>query len=214
MLTAQRSPHTPEIMEWHMSSDLSQSTILGRSGSNACTFIALCCGHLFHQANLQPPTNGTDPDNGWQVCLRKVIISGNEIHDDIFEHDPVNVSVDEAEQIAGSKCHVEKLMPQLDVFGHNATGQLSTVFEGLTETQRPNCSVVISDECAFLFIVNTDGSAMLIDSHHHKQYGALISYAQPNDVGHMAPWLPRMMHQTWKSTLKTTSVTPAIYRQV
>ena len=47
------STHTPCIVEWKFPRDLRKSTIYGRMGSNACTFIALLFGHLYFSCGLQ-----------------------------------------------------------------------------------------------------------------------------------------------------------------
>ncbi|KXJ09611.1 hypothetical protein AC249_AIPGENE23033 [Exaiptasia diaphana] len=181
MLVGQQNLHTPQILEWNKPRNCSQSTISGRSRSNASTFIALCLGNLIHKNHLQPPVNG-NLDNNSLVCMKEAIIAGYNIYDDIFENDPVNVTVEEADEIAGSECHVQMLEQQLDVFGRDPIGQVATAFKDLRDSQRPMCSVVISDERSFLFV-----------------------------VGLKASWLARMMFATWKSLLQRTSITPVVY---
>lgn len=76
--------------------NFSQSTLLGRLGSNACTFIALYFGNLYFLSCLKPPSDGVTLDCEWQVSLREAILKGNEIHDDLYDTDAIDVAVDEA----------------------------------------------------------------------------------------------------------------------
>ena len=92
--------------------------------------------------------------------------------------------------------------------------QLSSIFEDLAKREKPNCSVVVTVERSFLFIVNSDGSTMIVDSHYHHRYGALIGHAQPGEAGSMAHWLTKMIFHTWKLSVKTVSVTTVIYVNV
>lgn len=142
-LLGTNSTHTPCIVEWRFPRDLSQSTIYGRMGSNTCTFIALLFGHLYFSHGLQPPIN-SQLQNNWKVALIDAIISGNDIHDDIFEGDAINVSVDEAVQIAGEECCVDKICQQYDIIGSNRLGQLINVFKSLAVGQPHSCHVVIT----------------------------------------------------------------------
>lgn len=192
-----------------MSNECSQSTILGRSGSNACTFIALYFGHLYFAAHLKPPSN-KELSNEWKVCLRQALIKGNDIHDDIFENEPVNVTVGEAIEIAGNECCVKEIGQQLDAFGQDVIDQLASAFEQFSH-QRPSCVVVVVGDRSVLFLTNSDVSSMIVDSHHHVYYGALISYVQPGSQRYLANWLDSMFRLTWNSALRLVSLTPVVY---
>lgn len=43
------------------------------------------------------------------MLLIEVILSGNDIYDDIFEGDVVNVVVDDVIEIVGEECFVDKI---------------------------------------------------------------------------------------------------------
>jgi len=45
---------------------------------------------------LKPPSDGVTLDCEWQVSLREAILKGNEIHDDLYDTDAIDVAVDEA----------------------------------------------------------------------------------------------------------------------
>ena len=94
------------VIEWTFSE--SQSDIQGRTGSNACVFIALCMGKLFF--HLSWPSGDCLP-NSWQRSLREAMIKGKRIHDDLFDHDATNVTVEDAVSMAGEECGVRRLGP-------------------------------------------------------------------------------------------------------
>lgn len=62
-----------------------------------------------------------------------------------------------------------------------------------------------------MFIVNQDGSCMVVDSHRHGNMGAIISYCPPNYAKKLAKWLEAMMQGTWQCNLQVCSVTPIFY---
>ena len=210
-LLGTNSTHTPCIVEWRFPRDLSQSTIYDRMGSNACTFIALHFGHLYFSCGLQPPIINSHLQNNWKVALIDAIISGNDIHDDIFEGDAINVSVDEAVQIAGEECHVDKICQQYDIIGSNRLGQLINVFKTLAVGQPHSCHIVITGDRSMLFIVNQDKSPMIVDSHEHRGTGALIAYAPVGQVDSLALWFTRMHSATWDTEIGLTSLVSVSY---
>ena len=112
---------------------MSQSTINGRSGSNACTFTAFMFSHLYFSNNLRPALLGFQLSSTWKDSLVKaMLLRGNEIHDHIFDKDAVNVAVDDALEIAEEECFVDKIEQQYDIFGVNCLEQLTTVIVYMT----------------------------------------------------------------------------------
>ena len=203
------SSHTPCITEWNFPMNFSQSTLLGRLGSNACTFIALYFGNLYFLSCLKPPSDGVTLDREWQVSLREAILKGNEIHDDLYGTDAIDVAVDEAVELAGDECGVNCIENQYDIFGRNCNNQLSDIFSGLSLKQ--SCHVIVTQGKSFLLIVNTDQSTMIVDSHSHIGSGALISFAPPGHAVDLAVWFARMSRNTWNHELGTTSVISVSY---
>ena len=189
--------------------NFSQSTLLGRLGSNACTFIALFFGNLYFLPRLEPPSDGVTLDCEWQVSLREAILKGNEIHDDLYDNDAIDVAVDEAVELAGDECGVNRIEKQYDIFGHNCNNQLSDIFCGLSSKQ--SCHIVVTQGKSFLLIVHKDQSTMIVDSHSHIRSGALISFAPPGHAAGLAAWFVRMSQNTWNCELGTTSVISVSY---
>ena len=137
-LPGKTSIHTLCVIEWQFPVELSQSTIYGRTGSNACTFIALIFGHLYFSCCLQPPVN-LHLQNNWKVSLTEAILTGNEIRDDVFDCEVINVAVDEAIQVADDECFVDKIEQQYDIVGSNRLDQLKAVFERLAVAKPHSC---------------------------------------------------------------------------
>jgi len=54
------------------------------------------------------------------------MIKGNKIHDDLFDHDTTNITVDDTVSMA-EECGVERLGQQIDIFGINPVNQLANV---------------------------------------------------------------------------------------
>lgn len=209
-LQGSSSIHTPDTLEWQFPVDLSQSTIDGRQGSNACTFIALIFGHLYFSNCLGPPVN-SQLQYKWKVALTEAIISGNEIHDDIFEGDATNVAVDEAIEIAGDECFVNKIDQQFDIIGGNRIEQLKVVFQRLAISKPHSCHVIVSGGRSMLLIINHDGSSMIVDSHQHKATGAIIAYTSTGKADSLAQWFARMHYASWDTNIGPTSIVSICY---
>ena len=100
------------------------------------------------------------------------MIKGNKIHDDLFDHDATNVTVDDSVSMAEEECGVERLGQQIDIFGMNPVNQLANVLVQEAQNLLSQLfSVIVSHNRAFLVVVNPDQSAMLIDSHSHGSRG-------------------------------------------
>ena len=102
---------------------------------------------------------------------------GNEIHDELFEGEGVDVAVEDAVEMVGTECFVQCIGQGLDLIGNDCEDQLAEVMEMLsTSTPPSSCNVVVTRGRNFLFIVNKDRSCMIVDSHRHVNVGAMIAY--------------------------------------
>ncbi|KAL9977845.1 hypothetical protein ACROYT_G015297 [Oculina patagonica] len=153
----------------------------GRTGSNACVFIALHMEKLCAERNLTWPTGDLLPIT-WETALHDAMAKGNKIHDDLFDHDATDVTVEEAESLAGEECGVRTLGQQTDIFGFNPVNQLTNWLIQTAQNVSRSFSVIVSDEQAFLIVVNSDQSAMVVDSHSHGNGGAIIACCQRRNV--------------------------------
>ena len=201
-----------DILQWTFPVNFCQSTLGGRSGSNACTFIALYFGHLYHRSNLSPPLYGA-LSTLWKSSLYKAMVEGNKIHDELFEGEGVDVAVQDAVETAGAECFVQALGQSYDLFGIDCADQLAAVFETLSTSYNPQpiCNVIVTRGRSFSFIANQDGSCMIVDSHRHGTRGAIIAYCPPKCAKMLAKWLEALLQQEWQCNLRFCSITPIFY---
>ena len=95
----------------------------------------------------------------WKSALYKAMKKGNEIHDELFEGEGVDVAVEDAVEMAGTECFVQYIGQGLDLIGSDCEDQLAEVMEMLsTSTPPSSCNVVVTRGRSFLFIVNKDRS--------------------------------------------------------
>ncbi|CAH3151723.1 unnamed protein product, partial [Pocillopora meandrina] len=123
--------------------------------SNACTFIALYFGKCLLHENLPTPC-GNSLSMEWKSALYMAMKRGNEIRDELFEGEGVDVAVEDAVNMAGALCFVNSVGQGYDMFGHDCEDQLATVFEMLCTTQQSRCYAVVSSGRTMLLIVNED----------------------------------------------------------
>ena len=163
MHVAARSSFTPSndlagnymghcITQWLFPCNISQSTMDGRNGSNACVFIAL---NFYQKYRLNNTLLGEHLNGKWQAVLQEAIRAGNEIHDELFDGE--GVMVDDAIVAAGDLCQVDKLYQEFNVFGTNPLDQLSIIVNSLLQ-QRPSFHVLVFNEMADLIIVMQYGN--------------------------------------------------------
>ena len=203
-----------DILQWTFPADFCQSTLGGRSGSNACTFIALYFGHLYLHCKLPPPLHSV-LSMEWKSALYKAMKKGNEIHDELFEGEGVDVAVEDAVEMAGTECFVQYIGQGLDLIGSDCEDQLAEVMEMLsTSTPPSSCNVVVTRGTSFLFIVNKDRSCMIVDSHRHVNVGAMIAYCPSKCTRMLAKRVRTIFRETWQCDLRACSVTPIFYSTV
>ena len=71
------------VKEFRFSSDLCQSSIAGREGSNACTLISLFVGYHFMRRSLTQLTRSTLTST-WFESVTSSFLQGNALHDSRF----------------------------------------------------------------------------------------------------------------------------------
>jgi len=125
---------------------------------------------LGSKQNLSWPTSDSLTES-WQRSLGETKIKGNKIHDDLFDHNATEFTVDDAVSMIREGCGARKL-GQINIFGANSVNQLANVL--VPEAQNlssQSFSVIVLYACTFLVAVIPDQSAMLIDSHSHGSRG-------------------------------------------
>lgn len=162
------------INEWLFPGNVSQSTIDGRNGSNACTFIALFFGYIYNQSSLPTPPVGQPLTRQWEAAVIEAIRTGNDIHDELFGGEGINVAVDDAIDAAGDHCHIGGILHEYNVFGANPLDQFAAVIDLILQ-QKPSCHLLMAYDKTMIIIVDNSGSIIFIDSHIHGRNGALVA---------------------------------------
>ena len=169
-----RQPHVPQseahqgcttvngVNVWTF--EESRLNINGRFGSNACTFIAVYMAKLVAERNLKQP-NQIALSNDWKEALINAITTENQLHDDFFEFDAVDVTVDQAVVMAGDQWDVDRIISQIDVFGRAPAKQLKSAFKKACETNPGARShhILTAHGRTFLLAVFEDRSIDTID---------------------------------------------------
>ena len=196
------------VTEWSFPEDFSQSTIGGRNGSNACAFICLYFGQVASKG-LLVPKQGLTLSNVWREVFEWAITSGNELHDELFDHEGINVNVDEAVEIAGEECGVAYLGQQKDFFG-SPKELLAEHLNSLALGAQRSCHLFCSSERT-MFLMCDSGNLYFVDSHSHKDSGALIASVPTGNGEAFAEWIDKMMNFHWHCPLTIGSMTEVIY---
>ena len=193
------------MTEWYFPHALSQSTIGDRNGSNACAFICLYFGQMASKGCLIP-SEGLLLPGIWKEAIEWAIISGNDLHDELFDNEGVNVNIDEAVEVAGEVCGVVRLGEQRDLFGSpkQLLGQWLTE---LSQRAQTSYHLFFSAGKAMFIMFDSTGNLYFSDSHSHGDHGALIACALPGAGVAFADWMDEMMNLHWNSRLVVGSVT-------
>ena len=94
-----------EVKQFCFSANLSQSTIGGRQGSNACTIIASLVGYQFVKLALPELTLSTLPSQ-WFEAIVDSMLEGNALHDLLFDGEARNLDIEDAVECCGNDLHI------------------------------------------------------------------------------------------------------------
>ena len=184
-----------------MPSHITQSTIDGRNGSNACLLTALTCGML-HKFSKLPVLSRQNLTAHWQMALVTAIRMDNDMHDELYDAEGVDVAVDDAVSAVGQHCQVHNIFREYDMFGSNPQGQLDTVVLSILQ-EKPSYHILVEHGKAVLVIIDCAGHLILVDSHQHSNKGALVARSV-SCVGHQATYFAIFLNQVYLQTLVQT----------
>lgn len=157
MIKGNASSYVAGVVEWTFAE--SQSSIQGRTGSDACAFISLIMGKMWMNGNLLWPRDVLLPEP-WKQSLCEAMIKGNKIHD-LFDHQAVDLAVEDAVSLADNECGVQSLGQQIDIFGLNPVHQLANfLIQEAQNNKSKSCSVIMTQRRAMLLAVNSDMEMM------------------------------------------------------
>ena len=86
----------------------------------------------------------------------EAIRAGNEIHDELFEGEGVNVAVNDAITAAGDHLHIGGIVKEYNVFGANELEQFIALI-GVILQQKQSFHVLVVNELTMLIIVDSSG---------------------------------------------------------
>ena len=82
---------------------------------------------MLHKFSKLPVLSGQNLTAQWQMALVTAIRMGNDMHDELYDAEGVDVAVDHAVSVVGQHCQVHDISREYDIFGSNPQGQLETV---------------------------------------------------------------------------------------
>ena len=123
----------------------------------------------------------------------EAIRAGNEIHDELFEGEGVNVAVDDAITAAGGHLRIGGIVREYNVFGENALDQFTALIDVILQ-QKQSFHVLVVNDLTMLIIVDSSGTLLFIDSHIHGHNGALVTRSDFHS-GHQAQWFSTWLDQ-------------------
>lgn len=158
---------------------ISQATLHGRNGSNACTFIALLNARLFHlNANILDLRENFSLSQAWISLFLTTITNGNNLHDKVTSGRPINFTVADAFphlESALGKCEIEDSF-DLSITCENTQIPQSSLAFYLQRLERENnlSAIVIMNGMSLCFVGKND-YLIALDSHPHNPQGAMIT---------------------------------------
>ncbi|XP_078374568.1 uncharacterized protein LOC144658110 [Oculina patagonica] len=178
------------ITSWHFPPQYSQSTLIGRLGSNACTFIALTYSKLFFSS--PELLDSTRPlSNTWVYRVLASIMLGNQFYDK---------AAGDTAQLYGVREAATKMQQT------NALGSIKTSTEfpaSIIQEQLPSASLPYyfnaarnTTKTACLYIINGKTVAFIptcqgitvFDSHFHGTSGAFVAVAPADAAYDLLAW--------------------------
>ncbi|XP_025409537.1 uncharacterized protein LOC112682957 [Sipha flava] len=177
-------------------------------GSNACTIIALLMAKNVHKSSVRLKCMFTSPT---QDVLAKLfsdaIRKGNAIHQDLFKNcsdddQDTNLTVPEAMNAAKS-CLGTLTEWKSFVYRNEMTANLYAEMQRNVKDWQasPACChanhlymILIAHNKAVLFVMQFDANCvLLVDSHQHLPYGALMSQTRLTNLENLCLWYSHML---------------------
>ena len=160
-------------------SNVSQSTVGDRVGSNACTLIAVKCGAYCFQNKLDLLLLWNQLPNVWLNSFVNAICDGNEVYDELYGDTAVYLDVDVVNAV-GDLFSVESADQLFGFTNANEFQDLVGHISGVIHSSSADhYGVIISCNMTVGIFVKSNGLCAIIDSHQHvnSNGGAMIIMA-------------------------------------
>lgn len=181
-VTGENLPHS-NLMAWKFPLEISQSTLNGRSGSYACSVIALIFAREVHHQRLDlQPVRLLSPL--WVVLMCTAIRIGNWFYDSCRQSLPQRVlSAAEAATIVEQSVSASVDLPlPVRVFDQRAPTTLLFQLRKLCTGNHGHAALLIANEKAVLFMPIGNCSIALVDTHQHGLHGAEVLLGQRDSL--------------------------------
>lgn len=171
---------------WFFPSNFSQSTLFGRNGSTACTFIALLLAKFyFLNTTVLQLTQQLSLPLTWTNLIINCMSLGNQIYDNITRVPGQYFSVEEAihfiTNITGN-VEVEESLDLSTVNENAAVPQSSLGFYLPRLTRENNLGSIVIMNGKTISLVGQNNNIILMDSHLHGQMGAMIAITSAEKI--------------------------------
>lgn len=163
------------VLSWFFPQSISQATLHGRNGSNACTFIALLNARLFHlNANILDLRENFS----WISLFLTTITNGNNLHEKVTSGRPIDFTVADTFphlESALGKCEIEDSF-DLSISCENTQIPQSSLAFYLQRLARENnlSAIAITNGMSWCFVGKND-YLIALDSHPHNLQGAMVA---------------------------------------
>ena len=176
------------ITSWHFPPQYSQSTLIGRLGSNACTFIALTYCKLYFSS--PEPLNSSQPlSNTWIYRVLASILLGNQFYDKAAGNTGQLFGVREAaskmeQNRALGRITISAELPVSICREQTPSASLAYYFNQARNTDKTACIYIINNKT--VAFIPTQNGITVFNSHFHGTSGAFLAMA-PADAAFEFP---------------------------
>ena len=174
---------TRNVTTWHFPPAYSQSTLNGRTGSNACTFIALVLCKL-HLASPELPRPHHPLSLTWVFRMVQGMEIGNKFYDSYSAGNPVMFGVRETAQKVQGSLGIVSLGPELpaDIIRQPVATANLTYHIQQASMMKQTTSIFIIDQKT-VAIIPMGQHVLLLDSHCHAQSVRMLQWLQAEAFG-------------------------------
>ena len=171
------------ITSWHFPPQYSQSTLIGRLGSNACTFIALTYCKL-HFTSPEPLNSSQPLSSTWIYRVLASILLGNQFYDKAAGNTGQLFGVREA----ASKMEQNRTLGRINISAELPvsicreqipSASLAYYFNQARNTDKTACIYIINNKT--VAFIPTQNGITVFNSHFHSTSGAFLGMA-PTDA--------------------------------
>ena len=163
------------ITKFKFPPEISQSTIGGREGSNACTLIAVQFGACCLRNNLDISLFWDKLPQIWSESFINAICDGNSLYDELYADTAVYLDVEDVVNAVGTECGIQSTSLE---FGFTNADDYSDLIDHVQQSlTKDRYGVLIGCDRSVGIFVKQNGICALIDSHQTtgQNNGAVIA---------------------------------------